>query len=273
MDKPCMRIFGPVGILVLLMLTACSGVGSKQEMDLVENGYIALSGGDYDTAEYLLNQALRINDKNPSALLNLGVIYQETKRFDKAREYYQAVIDLNSKQTAAASNVKGYTGKNLADIARANIQSLPPLSVNSSGAGADADNDGVPDAKDKCNRTPEMAVVNGNGCWTLMGLFQSGMTTIGPGALKRLDQVKTILNQNPSLRIEIQGHTDNLGSASANKRLSEKRAQSVMQYLIEKGVDAQRLQWAGYGQMLPLASNETANGRKLNRRVELRPIP
>ena len=267
-----MRVIGPVGICVLLMLTACASVGSKQEADLVENGYTAMAGGDYYTAEYLLNQALRINDKNPYALLNLGVIYQETKRFDKAREFYQAVIDLNPKQTAAATNVKGYTGKNLADIARTNMQSLPPLSANRTGKGDDADNDGVPNAKDECNDTPEKAVVNTNGCWTLTGIFPSGMTTVGPDAHQQLDQVKMVLNQNPSLRIEIQGHTDNMGSASANKRLSEKRAQSVMQYLIDQGVDAERLQWAGYGQTQPMASNETAKGRRENRRVEFKPL-
>lgn len=266
-----MRVIGLVGIFVLLSLTACSSIGSNQEAELVENGYTAMAGGDYYTAEYLLNQALRINDKNPYALLNLGVIHQETKRFDKAREFYQAVIDLNPKQKAAATNVKGYTGKNLADIARTNMQSLP----NSVGTGpvGDTDNDGVPNAKDDCNSTPEKAVVSANGCWTLMGIFPSGMTTVGPDAHQLLDQVKMVLNQNPSLRIEIQGHTDNMGSPSANKRLSEKRAQSVMQYLIDQGVEAQRLQWAGYGQTQPITSNETAKGRRQNRRVELKPIP
>lgn len=268
-----MKIFGRVGIFVLLILTACSGVSSRQEAELVENGYTAMSGGDYYTAEYLLNQALNINDKNPYALLNLGVIYQETRRFDKARKFYQSVIDLNPSQTAAASNVKGYTGKNLADIARANLQSLPPLPADNARSGDDADNDGVPDDKDLCDDTPANAVVSPNGCWTLMGIFPSGMTTIESDAHQLLDQVTMVLSQNPSLRIEIQGHTDNMGSASANKRLSERRAQSVMQYLIDQGVDEERLQWAGYGQTQPMASNETAEGRKQNRRVELKPLP
>jgi outer membrane protein OmpA-like peptidoglycan-associated protein len=242
-------------------------------MDLVENGYRAMAGGDYYTAEHLLKQALVINNKNPYALLNLGVIYQETKRFEKAREFYNAVIDLNSRQTAAVTNVEGYTGRTLTDIARTNLKGLPPLPVGNARMGADADKDGIPDDKDKCNNTPEQAIVSANGCWTLMGIFSSGMTNVGPDAHEQLDQVKMVLNQNPSLRIEIQGHTDNMGSATANKRLSEKRAQSVMQYLIGKGVDAKRLQWAGYGQTQPMVSNKTANGRKQNRRVELRPIP
>lgn len=269
-----MRRLGPVRILVILLIfTACSSVGSNQEAELVENGYTAMSGGDYYTAEYLLNQALLINDKNPYALLNLGVIYQETKRFDKAREFYQSVIDLNPRQAAAASNVKGYTGKNLADIAKANLKSLPQLATSNPQAGTDADHDGVPNDKDKCSNTPEKAVVSVSGCWTLMGIFPSGMTTIESDVHQALDQVKMILTQNPSLRIEIQGHTDNMGSASANKRLSEKRAKSVMQYLIDQGVDPERLQWAGYGQTQPIASNETAKGRRQNRRVELNPIP
>lgn len=267
-----MRMIGLVGIFVLLVLIACSIVGSRQEAELVENGYTAMAGGDYHTAEYLLNQALRINDKNPYALLNLGVIYQETNRFDKAREFYKAVIDLNPRQTAAATNVQGYTGKNLADIAKTNLQSLPP-SPASAGTEADSDFDGIPDDKDKCNNTPEKAIVSDTGCWTLMGIFSTGKTNVEPDAHEQLDQVRMVLDQNPSLRIEIQGHTDNMGSASANKRLSEKRAQSVMQYLIDQGVDADRLQWAGYGQTQPMVSNETVQGRSQNRRVELKPIP
>lgn len=269
-----MRLLGPVGVLLVFILAGCSGVSSKQEAELVENGYTAMAGGDYYTAEHLLNQALAINDKNPYALLNLGVIYQETQRYDKARKFYQSVIDLDPSEKAAATNVQGYAGKSLADIARINMANLPPSAAIDSifGHRSDTDGDGVPDGQDQCDGTPSNAIVSANGCWTLMGIFPSGKTDIGIDAHEPLNKVKMILEQNPSMRIEIQGHTDNTGAASANKRLSEKRAQSVMQYLIEQGVKPERLQWAGYGHTRPIASNKTAKGRKQNRRVELHPI-
>jgi outer membrane protein OmpA-like peptidoglycan-associated protein len=274
-----MKISGSFGILLVLLAASCSGFGSlssaKQELELVENGYLAMSGGDYVTAEHLLSQALTINDKNPYARLNLGVIYQETQRFDKARQFYQSVIDLDPDETAAATNVNGHAGKKLGEIARINLDNLPPLSATSSQSigRKDTDGDGVPDDMDKCVDTPAQAVVGANGCWNLLDIFPSGKADIQPDAYKQLDEVAKILLNNAMLRIEIQGHTDNSGSASSNKRLSDKRAQSVAQYLIKQGVGPDRLQWVGYGQTRPIASNNTADGRKQNRRVELKPIP
>ena len=271
-----MKMARAFGVLSILLLTACSGLGSSEnrEADLVENGYTAMAGGDYATAEYLLNQALEINRKNPYALLNLGVIYQETGRYDKARKFYQSVIDLKPNQKAAASNVQGYAGKSLADIARINLKNLPPPSAsNSRGAGPDSDKDGVPDNLDKCRNTPAKAEVAANGCWILTDIFASGKADISPAAYKQLDDAALILLKNPSLRLEIQGHTDNTGTASANQQLSEERAKAVADYFIGKGVAADRLKWKGYGQTQPIESNKTAGGRRQNRRVELNPIP
>ncbi len=268
----------PLGIFLVLFVAACLGCSSistgKREAELLENGYLAMAGGDYVTAEQLLTQALIINNKNPYVLLNLGVVYQETGRFDKARQLYQSVIDLDPVQTAAATNVQGHTGQKLSDIARTNLENLPPPSVKDTQADGqkDTDADGVQDSLDQCLGTPAGAVVSANGCWALIDIFASGKASVGPDAHKQLDQVARILRQNRLLRIEIQGHTDNTGSSSSNQRLSEKRAQSVMQYLIESGIDPKRLQWVGYGQTRPIATNKTADGRKQNRRVELNPI-
>jgi tetratricopeptide (TPR) repeat protein len=270
-----MKRLGPIGIILMLFLTACSATRSKQEAELVENGFTAMSGGDYHTAEYLLNQALVLNDKNPYALLNLGVIYHETQRYDKAREFYQSVIDMKSSKTAASTNVQGYSGKKLADIARINMGNLPPAEGSDfpAGDGTDLDGDGVPNDLDQCGGTPMKADVMANGCWALTGIFPPGRTDIGPDAHAQLDEVVMVLLDNPSLRIEIQGHTDNSGKALANRRLSEKRAKSVMQYLIQRGIKPTRLQWAGYGQTRPIATNDTSDGRKQNRRVGFSPIP
>ncbi|MGD9216865.1 MAG: OmpA family protein [Desulfobacteraceae bacterium] len=259
----------------MLLLTACSATSSKQEAELVENGFTAMSGGDYSTAEYLLYQALALNDKNPYTLLNLGVICQETRRYDKAREFYQSVIDLNSSKTAVSSNVQGYSGKKLSDIARINMDNLPPVGGSDSRIvdRNDLDADGVPNDLDRCDGTPTKAEVMANGCWALKGIFPPGRTDIGFGVRGKLDRVVMVLRNNPSLRIEIQGHTDDSGTFSANLRLSKERAKSVMQYLIKRGIEPERLQWAGYGQTRPVATNDTRDGREQNRRVEFSPIP
>jgi tetratricopeptide (TPR) repeat protein len=273
-----MKKLGRAGFIFMLFLTACSTTGSQQEADLVENGFTAMSGGDYYTAEHLLYQALAINDQNPYALLNLGVICQETHRYDKAREFYQAVIDLDSTEIAASSNIPEYSGEKLSDIARTNMGNLPPQSDGNtlgdqSGQGDDLDGDGVPNYMDQCAGTPINAEVMENGCWGLTGLFPSGKTDIGPDAHAQLDWVVMVLRDIPTLRVEIQGHTDNRGSASVNQQLSEERAKSVMQYLLQQGILPERLEWAGYGSTQPIASNDTDDGRRQNRRVELNPIP
>jgi outer membrane protein OmpA-like peptidoglycan-associated protein len=74
----------------------------------------------------------------------------------------------------------------------------------------------------------------------------------------------------PTLRIEISGHTDNVGSKSYNKKLSEKRAKAVVDYLVDKGIDKSRLAFAGYGFAQPIASNDTPLGRQKNRRTEFK---
>jgi len=74
------------------------------------------------------------------------------------------------------------------------------------------------------------------------------------------------------MKLEIQGHTDNRGSAKYNKKLSGKRARAVMEYLVKKGISSDRLSAVGYGFSMPAATNTTAEGRAMNRRVELKPI-
>jgi len=87
-----------------------------------------------------------------------------------------------------------------------------------------------------------------------------------------LDQLVSYLTQNASLVIEIGGHTDNTGSEERNKTLSNERAKSVYNYLISKGIAAERLSYKGYGSSQSVASNETAEGRKQNRRTEVKII-
>jgi len=137
---------------------------------------------------------------------------------------------------------------------------------------ADTDGDGVPDSMDKCPDTPKGATVNKEGCWALKGivLFGFGESTVKPEAYPLLDEVAVILEKNPDMKGEISGHTDSTGPAEYNQMLSEKRARAVEEYLESKGIDASRFTSKGYGASNPIASNDTLEGRKENRRVELK---
>jgi len=87
-----------------------------------------------------------------------------------------------------------------------------------------------------------------------------------------LDKLLQLLTDNPTIKIEVNGHTDNTGKAEDNLKLSTNRAKTVVDYLIEKGIAAQRLQYKGYGATKPLTDNTTEAGRSMNRRTEFKVI-
>tara|TARA_R110002073_G_scaffold83323_5_gene198793 strand:- start:360 stop:1514 length:1155 start_codon:yes stop_codon:yes gene_type:complete len=137
---------------------------------------------------------------------------------------------------------------------------------------SDSDGDGVTDDMDRCPNTPKGATVNAQGCWILGGiLFDTDKSTIKPSYYSDVDKVATIMEQNPALEVEIQGHTDTVGTAPYNMKLSVRRANSVMKYLVNKGINPARLTAQGFGLTMPTASNSTPEGRAHNRRVELKP--
>ena len=147
------------------------------------------------------------------------------------------------------------------------------VKVDSRGCPLDTDGDGVYDYLDKCPGTPKGAKVNEQGCWVLGGImFYTNKWNIKPNFYPNLDAVVTLLETNPALNVEIRGHTDGIGRAAYNMKLSESRAKAVMDYLVEKGIDPKRLSAKGFGLTLPIADNDTKEGQAKNRRVELQPI-
>jgi len=96
---------------------------------------------------------------------------------------------------------------------------------------------------------------------------------VGPQSRARLDVIVQQLKDEPALRVEVGGHTDNTGQAAGNVRISQARANAVRAYLISKGIDAARLTAKGYGSQKPLVPNSTPANRAKNRRVELTPLP
>jgi OOP family OmpA-OmpF porin len=102
--------------------------------------------------------------------------------------------------------------------------------------------------------------------------FDTGKATIRSESLPRLDIVVDFMTHKKSARIQISGHTDNVGNPKGNKALSEKRAQSCRAYVISKGVDGSRLDAVGYGDELPIAPNDSDEGRQKNRRIEAKEL-
>ena len=98
--------------------------------------------------------------------------------------------------------------------------------------------------------------------------FDTKKATIRPDSFARLDSVVEYMTHKKSSRIEISGHTDNVGKKDANKKLSEKRAQACRDYVISKGIDGSRIQAVGYGDERPIAPNDSAENRQQNRRIE-----
>lgn len=98
--------------------------------------------------------------------------------------------------------------------------------------------------------------------------FETGSAELKTGSTSELDRLARLLSKNTLLKIQINGHTDNIGSEADNLKLSETRAEAVYKYLIEKGISSERLRFKGFGETQPIADNESEEGRKMNRRTE-----
>ncbi len=147
----------------------------------------------------------------------------------------------------------------------------------------DTDKDGINDEEDKCKDVAGPA--SNGGCPVLTEekkqkvemaakniYFASGSSVLLKKSYQSLDEVAALLKEEPNatLALDIEGHTDNVGKAPSNLKLSQTRANAVATYLKKKGIDASRLTATGYGQTQPVADNKTAAGKAKNRRVELK---
>ncbi|HSU27877.1 MAG TPA: OmpA family protein [Chitinophagaceae bacterium] len=145
----------------------------------------------------------------------------------------------------------------------------------------DTDGDGVNDEEDQCRTEPGPR--ENKGCPVISEevkktadyaakniLFVTGSYKLVASSFKGLDDVAKILNDNPKMILAIDGHTDNVGTDAYNQTLSDNRAGAVKAYFVKKGVDASRITSTGHGEGSPIADNATAEGRKENRRVELK---
>jgi OOP family OmpA-OmpF porin len=151
----------------------------------------------------------------------------------------------------------------------------------------DNDNDGIPDARDKCPNEPETFnnYQDADGCpdevpaavkkftGVIQGInFKTGSAEILAGSYVVLDRAVKVLQDYPEVNLEISGHTDSRGKADYNLDLSQRRADSVKTYFVQRQIASGRLQAIGYGLTRPIADNKTSSGRGTNRRTEFRLI-
>lgn len=149
----------------------------------------------------------------------------------------------------------------------------------------DLDNDGdeVPDVDDECPNTPGQKAEAPIGCPIKPALvvvtdcevriteqihFETGKDKIKPESYPILDAVADVLQKSSAIKLQVQGHTDDVGTNKNNRDLSERRAASVRKYLIAKGISLERLESKGFGEEVPLVENNSAENRALNRRVQ-----
>ncbi|HLP35629.1 OmpA family protein [Lacibacter sp.] len=145
----------------------------------------------------------------------------------------------------------------------------------------DTDNDGVNDEEDKCPN--EAGITANSGCPEIKQeikqkiefaakniLFQFASDVLLKSSFASLNEVAKVLQENPSLKLNIEAHADNAGTPERNMMWSERRAKAVADYFISKGIAAERITYKGYGDTKPIADNKTAKGRALNRRVEMK---
>ena len=154
--------------------------------------------------------------------------------------------------------------------------------VDSVGCLPDFDRDGVPDFKDKCPNTLQGVSIDSVGCplnkrenldELKKGIqFKLNSAKLLKSSYGTLDDVARLMEKFPEANLEVQGHTDYKGTDEYNQQLSQKRAETVVGYLISKGIDRSLLRAVGYGRSMPIADNKKRHGREKNRRVEMVPF-
>ncbi|MCL5975510.1 MAG: OmpA family protein [Gammaproteobacteria bacterium] len=151
------------------------------------------------------------------------------------------------------------------------------VTVDEVGCPLDSDKDGVPDYRDLCPNTPQGVIVDEDGCpiagQTILSLtgvnFEFDKASLTSEARNILDDaVSALLNTDEVVEVRVEGHTDSIGTEEYNQNLSQRRAESVVEYLVSKGVNGNNLIPVGMGETSPIANNDTDAGRALNRRVD-----
>ena len=221
--------------------------------------------GDIDAVKLLVRAGARVNTPD---------VYGATALHWAAwsGNHSIAKVLLNNGANCRSVDLKKRTAKDWAIMVGQNdmIRLLDSRTCRS-GPIRDADQDGVPDDQDMCPNTPFGAPVDERGCWVVAyaNFFDFDKAVVKSQYLPYLASAATVLKNHPDLLVDVEGHTDAVGSDSYNLKLGLRRAEAVKRVLISHGVAASRLNVTSYGESRPIADNSSTSGRARNRRVEI----
>jgi OOP family OmpA-OmpF porin len=210
------------------------------------------------------------SDGQSDTLAGIGLQFQ----FGAARPLPAAVVAEEPTPPPAPEAPRDADGDGVVDAGDRCPDTPTGAAVDANGCELDADGDGVVDRLDRCPATPAGVKVDAAGCEieeiVLRGVtFDTDRATLAPTSIATLDGVVALLKQRPDAQVEIRGHTDSVGSEAYNRKLSERRARAVVDYLVAQGIPAGNLAAKGLGESQPVAANDTPAGREQNRRVTL----
>ncbi|NND68363.1 MAG: OmpA family protein [Halioglobus sp.] len=231
-------------------------------------GEIEFEADQFDTVETTLNAGA-------------GVRYMFGERISVSLES-RAIYSVDESDTdvlvmAGLNFWLGDTGRGASSADDDGASAYGAGAAGSGDSGMDSDGDGVGDGQDRCPNTPPGTRVDLDGCELpvvqvasvkLMVNFATDSTVVGPQYFADLTELAEFLGRFQDLEVDVEGHTDSVGAESYNQGLSQRRAQAVVDLLVnEHGIARERLQAKGYGETRPVASNDTPEGRAQNRRV------
>lgn len=213
-------------------------------------------------------KAEKIESKGPKMTILRGIVTDE-----QTKQPLEATVDLidNEKNEVLATfHSNSTTGKYLVSLPSGKNYGI---SVRKDGYLFHSENFDLPATADfqEVEKNIELKKIDIGKTIVLRNIFfDFDKATIRPESANELDRLIKLLTENPTIRIELGSHTDSKGSDDYNQKLSQQRSQSVVSYLISKGIAASRLEAKGYGETVPIATNDTDEGRQLNRRTEFK---
>ena len=221
--------------------------------------------GNEDAAKLLLRAGARVNTPD---------VYGATALHwaSWGGQHSIAKLLLNNGASCKAKDIKSRTAKDWAIMmGQTDMIRLLDSRTCRDTAICDSDGDGVPDDQDQCPNTPYGAPVDERGCWVVAyaSFFDFDKAVVKSQYLPAIQSAAVVLKNHPDLMVEIEGHTDAIGTDEYNYNLGLRRAQAVKKVLVSNGVSANRLAVTSKGESQPIASNESSGGRARNRRVEI----
>ncbi|MDN5871046.1 MAG: OmpA family protein [Nitrococcus sp.] len=243
-----------VGLLVAVMLTACVGIPTQQSLPAIERAEQAVSAAaaDAQVQRYTAATLQQAQDTLQAAQSAW------TKGQDQARAEHLAYMALGRAQIAAAMAAE----QAAAAQAKLIMEQRDTLRLRSRGRQIEELKEQLSELKPK--QTAEGIVLTIGDV-----LFAFDSAELSAAADAPLDKLASFLRAHPSYRVRVEGYTDSVGSMAYNQRLSERRAQSVADAMMARGIASGRMTVVGYGEANPVAPNSTEAGRARNRRVEL----